>query len=104
MPYSSPVTASSSTERAGGRGVDEGEYGLGRLSNELQERLDAPDNARFACPCHKSSFDLDGHIDDPSSPAPRDMDSLQVEIRNGDEVWVRFQNFYTGIEHQRPKA
>ncbi|TWU22803.1 primary-amine oxidase [Bythopirellula polymerisocia] len=26
---------------------DEGEYGLGRLSNELQEGLDAPDNARF---------------------------------------------------------
>lgn len=58
----------------------------------------APDQSRFACPCHKSSFDLDGHINDPSSPAPRDMDELEVEVRNGDEVWVRFQNFLPGRE------
>ena len=62
----------------------------------------ASDNSRFACPCHKSSFDLDGRIDDPGSPAPRGMDSLEVEIRNGDEVWVRFQNFLPGREDKTP--
>jgi len=58
----------------------------------------APDGSRFACPCHKSSFDLDGVVNDPDSPSPRDMDSLEVEVRNGDEVWVRFQNFLPGRE------
>ena len=62
----------------------------------------APDRSRFACPCHRSSFDLDGSINDPSSPSPRDMDSLEVEIRNGDEVWIRFQNFLPGREEKTP--
>jgi menaquinol-cytochrome c reductase iron-sulfur subunit len=62
----------------------------------------APDRSRFACPCHRSSFDLDGSINDPASPSPRDMDSLEVEIRNGDEVWVRFQNFLPGREEKTP--
>ena len=56
----------------------------------------AEDGSRFECPCHKSSFSLDGEIDDPSSPSPRGMDSLYVEIRNGDELWVRFENFLPG--------
>jgi menaquinol-cytochrome c reductase iron-sulfur subunit len=55
----------------------------------------ADDRSRFACPCHKSSFDLDGKINDPSSPSPRDMDALDVEVR-GDEVWVRYQHFLPG--------
>ena len=54
------------------------------------------DRSRFGCPCHKSSFDLNGAVNDPSSPSPRDMDVLAVEVRNGDEVWVRFQNFLPG--------
>jgi menaquinol-cytochrome c reductase iron-sulfur subunit len=62
----------------------------------------APDQSRFACPCHKSSFDLDGAVNDPASPSPRAMDSLDVEIRNGDEVWVRFQNFLPGREEKTP--
>lgn len=56
----------------------------------------ADDRAGFACPCHRSSFDLDGAVDDPASPSPRDMDALEVEVRNDDEVWVRFQNFLPG--------
>lgn len=62
----------------------------------------ALDNSRFACPCHESSFDLDGRIDNPASPAPRGMDELEVEIRNGDEVWVRFQNFLPGRDEKTP--
>ena len=62
----------------------------------------APDGSRFACPCHRSSFDLDGVVNDPSSPSPRDMDVLDVEVRNDDEVWVRFQNFLPGREDKTP--
>lgn len=62
----------------------------------------APDRSRFACPCHKSSFDLDGVVNDPASPSPRDMDALEVEIRNGEEVWVRFQHFLPGREEKTP--
>jgi quinol---cytochrome c reductase iron-sulfur subunit, bacillus type len=62
----------------------------------------APDASHFACPCHKSSFDLDGAILDPASPAPRGMDALEVEVRNEDEVWVRFENFQPGRAEKTP--
>ncbi len=62
----------------------------------------APDKSRFSCPCHKSSFDFDGVVNDPASPSPRDMDDLEVEVRNGDEVWVRYQNFLPGREEKTP--
>ena len=62
----------------------------------------APDGSRFVCPCHRSSFDLEGHINDPASPSPRNMDALDVEVRNGDEVWVRFENFLPGQEDKVP--
>jgi len=62
----------------------------------------AGDRSRFACPCHNSSFDLDGTLNDPSSPSPRAMDSLEVEVRNDDEIWVRFQNFLPGREEKTP--
>lgn len=62
----------------------------------------AADKSRFGCPCHNSSFDLDGTVNDPASPAPRPMDALAVEIRNGDEVWVQFQNFLPGRDEQVP--
>jgi len=62
------------------------------------------DRTGFACPCHKSSFDLAGGIDDPSSPAPRAMDELDVEVRNGNEVWVRFLSFQPGLETQVPQV
>lgn len=61
------------------------------------------DRSRFVCPCHKSSFDLSGAVNDPASPSPRDMDALDIEIR-GDEVWVRFQNFLPGRAEKEPVA
>lgn len=47
----------------------------------------------FLCPCHDSSFDLDGAIANPRSPTPRALDRLEVEIRRQNEIWVKFQNF-----------
>ncbi|WP_310572239.1 Rieske (2Fe-2S) protein [Gemmatimonas sp.] len=49
----------------------------------------------YFCPCHRSSFTLDGAIADPKSPSPRGMDELEAVVRDG-EVWVRFQNFRKG--------
>lgn len=64
----------------------------------------------YICPCHNSSFQLDGIRRPPESgrenPSPRDLDDLEVEpnmLAKG-EVWVRFQNFYTGKHTKIPKA
>jgi menaquinol-cytochrome c reductase iron-sulfur subunit len=56
----------------------------------------------FECPCHKSSFDLAGRILGQGSPSPRDLDTLEVEVRDDNEVWVRFQNFRTGRTEKVP--
>ena len=53
----------------------------------------------FICPCHKSSFNLDGAIQDPQSPAPRGLDPLEVRIE-GTDVLVQYQEFRTGIAEQ----
>ncbi|MFN0199154.1 MAG: ubiquinol-cytochrome c reductase iron-sulfur subunit [Planctomycetaceae bacterium] len=45
----------------------------------------------YYCPCHASSFDLDGRKT--NDIPPRDLDSLLVDVRNGNEVWVKFQKF-----------
>ncbi|MEE4144768.1 MAG: Rieske 2Fe-2S domain-containing protein [Halieaceae bacterium] len=61
----------------------------------------APESRGFLCPCHKSSFDLAGRIAQPNSPSPRDMDTLEIEIR-GREIWIRFQNFRSGSARKIP--
>ena len=58
----------------------------------------------YFCPCHNSAFGLDGKIADPKSPSPRAMDRLELEIRNGTEIWVRFQNFEAGKKEKLPVA
>ena len=56
----------------------------------------------FHCPCHNSSFHLSGEIKSEGSPSPRGLDSLDVEAREDGSVWVRFQNFQTGITEKKP--
>lgn len=62
----------------------------------------------FRCPCHTSAFDREGRIlSDISRVPPRDMDQLECEVRDAggtDEIWVRFQNFQTGIKEKIAKA
>jgi len=58
----------------------------------------------FQCPCHTSSFELDGQRIMPS-PSPRNMDELAVDpeqLRAG-EVCVQFVNFYPGKEDREEK-
>ncbi len=59
----------------------------------------------FQCPCHTSSFEIDGGRIFPS-PSPRDMDKLKVDperLKEG-EVWVQFRNFYPGKAECEEKA
>jgi len=58
-----------------------------------------PANQRFLCPCHESSFNLDGSLKDPRSPAPRGLDRLEVKVQ-GSDVLVRYQEFRRGIREQ----
>lgn len=55
----------------------------------------------YFCPCHNSTFALDGKVSDPKSPSPRGLDELEVEIRDS-EVWVKFQNYRAGISQKIP--
>ncbi len=55
---------------------------------------------KFQCPCHTSAFKLDGsRIGGEASVAPRGMDRLEVEVRDG-AVWVKFEQFRTG-KHEK---
>jgi menaquinol-cytochrome c reductase iron-sulfur subunit len=55
-------------------------------------------NKRFFCPCHQSSFDLDGKKQNPTPP--RDLDVLDVKIE-GEVVLVKYQNFRTATAEKK---
>jgi menaquinol-cytochrome c reductase iron-sulfur subunit len=57
----------------------------------------------FKCPCHNSFFKLNGAIIEPS-PSPRAMDKLPVDEKPNGEIWVKYENFYTGIKDQKVKS
>ena len=63
-----------------------------------------PASGSYLCPCHDSAFKLDGSLANDSSPSPRGMDVLEVEVRHGAEVWVKFQNFEAGTARKIPLA
>ncbi len=64
----------------------------------------AGDKGQFICPCHDSLFTVEGGIANASSPSPRALDGLEVEVRNETEVWVKFRNFQPGHKEQIPVA
>jgi menaquinol-cytochrome c reductase iron-sulfur subunit len=53
-----------------------------------------PSQNDYLCPCHMSAFDLDGHKK--NEIPPRNLDSLDVKIKDKAEVWVRYQVFKAG--------
>src|SRR5438309_9350284 len=61
-----------------------------------------PERGMYLCPCHNSTFAINGEIADRSSPAARGLDSLEVEVRADKEVWVHFQNFQAGRGEKVP--
>jgi len=50
----------------------------------------------FRCPCHNSSFTLDGNIVNPS-PSPRAMDELECRVGGNGQVEVKWQKYRAGI-------
>lgn len=60
-----------------------------------------PADKVYFCPCHTSTFGVDGQKQ--NEIPPRDLDTLDVEIRNG-EVWIKFQNFRATTPDKIPVA
>jgi menaquinol-cytochrome c reductase iron-sulfur subunit len=58
----------------------------------------------YLCPCHNGEFALDGTRLGDNSPSPRDLDALDVEIRDDTEVWVKYENYRTGIPQKVAEA
>ena len=59
---------------------------------------------KYFCPCHAASFDLNGKRTDKTSPSPRNMDTLEVDIRDKKEVYVKFQTFNVGTAKKIAQA
>jgi menaquinol-cytochrome c reductase iron-sulfur subunit len=55
--------------------------------------------AQYACPCHASFFNKQGEV--LSGPAPRGLDSLPYEIRNG-RLFIRWIDFRQGTASREP--
>lgn len=51
----------------------------------------------YGCPCHDSTFQLDGAATD--GPSPRPMDTLSVEVKEKD-VYVRYKRFKIGVKEK----
>ena len=62
------------------------------------------DGSGFLCPCHTSSFTLEGTPTNQVPPRP--MDRLELEVGPGEdpEIRVRFQQFRTAVEEKTPLA
>lgn len=59
----------------------------------------------YQCPCHDSSFNLEGQCE--HGPSPRSLDALATELRPaGDEqeIWVRYVDYYAGKKEQIAKT
>lgn len=61
----------------------------------------------FFCPCHTSAFSLSG--EKTNDVPPRGMDTLEISVvsdgkpaEDGDELWVKFQNFRRATSEKIP--
>ena len=52
----------------------------------------------FLCPCHASAFDLDGKPI--NKIPPRGLDTLKSKVDSSGQVWIKYQEFQSGIEKQ----
>ena len=53
--------------------------------------------ATYGCPCHDSTFQLDGTATD--GPSPRPMDGLEVQVKEKD-VFVRYKRYKIGVKEK----
>lgn len=61
-----------------------------------------PSVNKFKCPCHNSTFEVDGQTVPPCA-SPRAMDSLECEVQKN-QVLVKFERFYSGIAEKVAKG
>ena len=54
---------------------------------------------KFDCPCHDSTFDLDGRC--LGGPSPRGLDELEARVE-GRDVLVRYRRFRVGSAKREP--
>ena len=54
--------------------------------------------SKFKCPCHRSAFAVDGTAEE--GPAPRPLDALAIESREGGLIAIRYERFKQGVEEQ----
>ncbi|MBK7858000.1 MAG: Rieske (2Fe-2S) protein [Archangiaceae bacterium] len=52
----------------------------------------------YGCPCHDSTFELDGNATD--GPSPRPMDPLEVQVKDKD-VFVKYRRFKIGVKEKQ---
>lgn len=57
-----------------------------------------PATKTYFCPCHASSFDIDGKKR--NDIPPRGMDGLDTRVADG-QVWVRYQNYQRGVAEKK---
>jgi Rieske Fe-S protein len=57
----------------------------------------------YFCPCHNSTFGLDGSVTDANSPSPRGLDTMDTKVEDG-VIWIRFQHFRPNIVEKIPLA
>lgn len=64
--------------------------------------VESGDDPGYYCPCHASSFKLNGKRKNETPPRP--LDSLDVQVSDDGDVWVKFQSFKIGVAEKIPKA
>lgn len=57
-----------------------------------------PADSLFKCPCHGSVFRMDGTV--VSGPAPRPLDTLPIEIRQG-ELYIEWRQYEVGVAEKK---
>jgi nitrite reductase/ring-hydroxylating ferredoxin subunit len=58
----------------------------------------------YLCPSHGARFDVQGRRLGENSVSPRDLDALEVEVRDGGEVWVKYETFRDGVSEKIVKT
>ncbi len=64
------------------------------------------DSDAYHCPCHNSSFKLDGsklEVGGSTNPSPRPLDKLDIKVDEDNNVYVRYVDYYTGKHDQIEK-
>lgn len=59
-----------------------------------------PSSQSYYCPCHASTFDLDGKKT--NKIPPRNMDTLDTRVDDSQRVWVKYQDFRGAIAEKMP--